>query len=81
MNIPLGSRVRCAITGFKGVATSRCEYINGCVQYGVTPQSVDNKPAAVEYIDEDQLEIDGSLPALQLGSKPSGGPRADRPPY
>jgi hypothetical protein len=36
--IPLGSVVRDEVTGIMGIATSRTEYLNGCVQYGVSPK-------------------------------------------
>ena len=36
--IQLGDRVKDKITGFTGIAVSRTEYINGCVQYTVAPK-------------------------------------------
>ena len=39
--IKLGSEVRHIITGFTGIATARCEYLNGCVQYCVQPRELD----------------------------------------
>ncbi len=54
--IKLGQRVRDKITGFTGVAVSRCEYLNGCIQYSVQPP-VDEKNLIPkdQWIDEQQL--------------------------
>ena len=35
--IRLGDKVKDSITGFTGVAVSRCEYLNGCIQIEVKP--------------------------------------------
>lgn len=37
--VKLGSLVRDQVTGLEGIATSRTEYLNGCVQYGVSPKA------------------------------------------
>ena len=37
MEVELGSKVKDEITGFVGIATARCVYINGCVQFELTP--------------------------------------------
>ena len=62
--IKLGQKVKCTVTGFTGIATSRVEYLNGCVQYGVTPKmmlkdSKDGKYPDSPYIDEGQLLVVG----------------------
>lgn len=57
MEIKLGQKVKCKVTGIQGIATSKCEYINGCVHYGVTPLSTDGKYPDTSYIDYQQLEI------------------------
>jgi len=33
--VKLGSKVRDVISGFQGIAISRCEYLNGCVTIGI----------------------------------------------
>ena len=76
----LGQRVRDLVTGFEGVATSRVEYINGCVQYGVTPKvSKDDKTKYPDstYVDVDQLEK--VKDAVKIKTSPLGGVRKDMP--
>lgn len=86
MEIKLGQKVRCKVTGIEGIATARCEYINGCIHYGVTPPSIDGKYPDTSYIDEQQLEIidDGileenaSADALHASTR-RGGPQINSP--
>lgn len=58
-NINLGDLVRDKVSGFKGIVTSRTEFLNGCVRLGVTPTKLDkdNKPYTPEVVDEEQLEL------------------------
>jgi hypothetical protein len=78
MTIALGAKVRDSITGFTGRATSRVEYITGCVQYGVLPEvKADGSYPNAEYIDEQRLEVIGE-PVAQA-SRPTGGPQRDAP--
>ena len=35
--INLGDKVKDSITGFKGIAIARIEYLNGCISYEVRP--------------------------------------------
>lgn len=76
--IALGAKVRDRLTGFEGVATARCEYITGCVQYGVLPmvKADGGYPDAV-YIDEQRLEVIGA--PMPQASRPTGGPQRDAP--
>lgn len=56
--IELGDEVQCTITGFRGIATSRIDYINTCVRIGVQPPiDKDGKHLDAYYIDEPQLKI------------------------
>jgi hypothetical protein len=51
--IKLGTRVKDAITGFEGIATSRAEYLYGCVRVLVEPQILkDGKPVEALWLDE-----------------------------
>jgi len=63
----LGKKVKCKVTGLKGIATSKVTYINGCVQYRVTPKAdkSNNMPRS-EYIDTQELKIigDGVTPGM-----------------
>ncbi len=57
MSIALGEIVADRITGFKGTAIARCEYLNGCIQYEVRPKGLDKEGKIKEsvWIDEQQL--------------------------
>jgi hypothetical protein len=57
--IELGSRVRDAITGFEGIATSRAEFLYGCVRYGIESESLDkdDKPMEAQFFDEYRIEV------------------------
>lgn len=60
--IMLGDEVKDIYTGFKGVAMSRTEFINGCVQWGVAPKWNPKAPAAIESfaevgVDSQNLEL------------------------
>jgi hypothetical protein len=58
MAIKLGTIVTDTITGFKGVAISRTEFLHGCVRIGVQPKKLttDGKRADVDFIDEKLLK-------------------------
>ena len=77
--IELGQKVKDEITGFVGIAICRCEYLNGCVQYHVSPP-VDEKGNVRkdEWFDAAQLEVidDGVVKPEIVEEKPrSGGVR------
>ena len=74
----LGKKVKCKITGFEGTATAHVTYINGCVQYCVSPKSTDGKMPSGEYIDHQQLEEIGESVKVELSK--TGGPQRDTPP-
>lgn len=78
--IKLGTKVIDKVTGFTGIATSRVEYINGCVQYGVTPKvKKDDTTAYPEstYVDEGQLEL--IKETVNIKKEQTGGVRRDAP--
>ena len=76
--IELGYTVRDVVTGFTGIATARVEYLNGCVQFCVTPKAVDNKVVDSVYIDHQRLEaLDQGLTATRSAT---GGEMRDAPP-
>ena len=57
MEVELGAKVKDKITGFVGFATARCLYINGCVQFEVTPAKLkDGVPQKEYWIDEQALK-------------------------
>lgn len=76
--IQLGHEVRDVVTGFTGIATSRVVYLNGCVQYGITPPiDKEGKRQEVVYIDSQQLQYEGE--GVTIGAKETGGDMPDVP--
>jgi hypothetical protein len=73
--LKLGSTVKDKVSGFTGVVTSRCEYITGCVQYGVTPKvDKEGKLLVSNWFDEDRLTV--LKRPLVMGRRPTGGPQS-----
>jgi len=55
--IELGNKVKDIVTGFTGIASSKIEYLNGCIQFGVKPPIKDDGTMSeIIYIDVQQLE-------------------------
>lgn len=55
--IQLGSRVNYTINNFKGIATSRTIFLNGCIRVEVAPEELkDGQPQRKQFFDEQQLE-------------------------
>lgn len=76
--IKLGNTVKDKVTGFKGVAIARIEYLNGCVQICVKPcVDKDGKMLDGEYVDIHQLLVVDE--AQDFDSKPTGGAMPDAP--
>ncbi len=73
--IKLGDKVRCKHSGFTGVATSKTEFINGCIQYDVIPKvGKDNKIPEGLSIDSQSLEvIDKSKEKKVIKKERTGG--------
>jgi len=58
MEIELGDKVKCINTGFIGIATTKMEFMNGCIQYEVAPRvGKDNKMLDGVFIDAISLKI------------------------
>lgn len=75
--IRLGDLVRDKITGFKGIAVGRTEWLNGCVRYGIQPKEMkDSKPVESQWFDQEQIEI-VKPQAYDVKPKPTGGPQRD----
>jgi len=57
--IKLGDKIRDKITGLEGIATSKVEFLNGCVQYSIQPQGLtkDGTPKEPDFVDDQQIEI------------------------
>lgn len=76
--IKLGDKVKDKISGFTGIAVSRIEYINGCIQYGVKPRVKKNgEMPDIQYIDEKQLSIISKK--VRIKKERTGGPQSDAP--
>lgn len=77
--INLGDKVKDKVTGYEGIATSRVEYLNKCVQYCVEPKvgKDGRKPDGV-YIDIDQLEVT-QRSAVKIDTESTGGMMANTP--
>jgi len=78
--IKLGDKVRDRVTGYEGIATSKTEFLNGCIQIEVTPKL--KKGAAIKPEETFGIGIDlGQLERVSEGinKKPikkstNGGP-------
>jgi len=72
----LGDVVKDRISGFKGVATCRLEYLNGCVRWQVSPQELhEGKPVDSHYFDDEQLETIPDSAPVALVQRATGGDR------
>ena len=91
-NTSLGAKARDMVTGFEGIITGRCEYLNGCTQFCVSPPlDDDGKIVKGIWLDNGQLEfVDMGLadqipgpvaeqPDREEARRP-GGPQRDAPP-
>lgn len=83
--ITLGELVEDKASGFQGIATQRCEYLNGCTRYGVLPRAVKtdilNDNSRESFIDNYRLKTvnRGILPppvppAVTVTSTPEPAP-------
>ena len=71
--IKLGEKVKDKVSGIIGVAVSRIEYLNGCIQYGVQPKfKKDEDEIKTWNIDEEQLES-VKKKILKIKKTPTGG--------
>lgn len=73
----LGQEIVCKITGLKGIATARVEYINGCTQYALTPKAEGSKYPDSVYLDQKQLEATGEV--VKMDKEDTGGPQINAP--
>ncbi len=74
MHVQLGKRYRDSLTGFAGVATSRSEYLYGCVRVCLE-KSVEGKPEEF-FFDEQRLvavedDVAVTTTARTGGSRPA----------
>jgi hypothetical protein len=77
--INLGDKVRDVVTGFTGIVTSRTAHINGCIQYGVKSNKLQNgKPVDAEWVDEKQLVV-VKAGVIKVEASLTGGPQETPP--
>lgn len=53
----LGDTLKCKLTGFKGIAVIRVEYLNGNIQFALLPKSDGKTYPDSKYIDSCNLEF------------------------
>ncbi|MBN9007279.1 MAG: hypothetical protein J0H40_17915 [Rhizobiales bacterium] len=75
MSYKLGDKLKDTITGFTGIATSKHEYLNGCVRWSIQPDKCDKdgKPPEPQTFDMEQLVLVKAAKPRTV--QPSGGPR------
>lgn len=74
----LRDKVKDTVTGFTGIVSSRTEWMNGCIRYGVqaTKLTKEGKVADSEHLDEQQLVL--VMAAAGPKGRPGGGPQRDQ---
>ena len=71
-----GDEVKDNVTKFKGIVTSRADYYNGCIRYGVESEKlVDDKQQEI-WFDESRLEL-VKTGKKKPAKKKNHGPRKD----
>ena len=74
MEILLGQKVKCKVTGFVGVAVARTVFLNGCVRVTVQPAAkADGGLPDEKWFDEMQLEAVGKK-KIDITQRNTGGP-------
>lgn len=70
-----GDQVECMVTDFAGIVTSKHEYLNGCVNYGIQPRKLtrDGDIAKTRTLNSQAMILKGRL-ADPLKIPESGGP-------
>lgn len=79
MRIELGDEARDTVTGFKGIAIVRSEYISGCARIGLQPpMDKEGKLPDALHFDEPMLEV---TKAKRIPAQPTrlGGPQPAPP--
>jgi hypothetical protein len=76
IEVKLGDRARDKISGFTGIVTGKCEYLNGCVQFLLRPEKLDKDGKRIdgEWVDYQQLELINSGTYFKNEDRP-GGPQ------
>lgn len=72
-SIVMGQKVKEIVSGQIGIVSSRIDFMNGCVQFEVTPEIVDNKPLDAFWVDHSRLEVI-STEVISVKQSETGGP-------
>ena len=76
VHFELGTTLVDKISGFKGVATGRNQFLTGCDQYLLTPRGLkEGEPNKPQWFDAVRLEADRAFVKMELtntGDKPGG---------
>lgn len=72
--IKLGQEVKDIVSGFRGIAVCRSEFLNGCIRYTVQAKVTkkDGSMPDERWFDEKQLEVSGK--GVYVEPKRTGGP-------
>lgn len=73
----LGCEVKDLVSGWKGIITARCEFLNGCIQFGIRKKALKNETELknTEFIDSAQLEYVGpGMLKKKKTPRKTGGP-------
>ncbi len=74
--VEIGDIARHTITGFEGVADAKIEYLTGCDQFRLQPQSLkDGKTADAQWFDVNVLKV-VKKQAFKRCANSDGGPSA-----
>ncbi len=76
MEVELGDKVKCKHSGFVGIAVSRTEFINGCIQYEVIPKvKKNNELVEGAAIDSQSLQVvTKAKKKVEVEEETNGGP-------
>jgi len=70
-----GDRVKDAISGFEGIVSARTQYLTGCIQYGISYETLlEGKVPDAIWMDEDRLTL-SQAGAFELKVQTNGGPQ------
>ncbi len=82
MKLNLGWTYIDKVTGFRGVAVGRVEYLTGCNQVLLVPRvDKDGKEVESKWLDEQRLDVDESAAPIQLNNEQTPGFDAPAPKY
>jgi len=79
-NVELGDRVKCKITGFKGIVEAITNWVNGCSRAGVRSEKLSEKGGQLdlEWIDCSQLKVlKNKAYSWKKKAKKPAGPKND----